>query len=358
MSSDSYRQRVQSHQQEISRLQTDKAREAERVADYQKRSNEASGKASRASNASSAQSCLRDAQRYSEQAAGSQKKVAEIETKIAREQSRLGHAQKELDREVEREVEKQRREDERRIRDQQQRAREHEDRMRNIGSTLTQHSDLHRRTLCAIEKLSQLPERITVLFMAANPLDQIQLRLDEEARAIVEMIRKSAHRDAVKLESFWAVRPLDVLQAINEHKPRIIHFSGHGSNQDEIIFQDANGQSKVVAKEAIVQTMAVASSDIQLVFFNTCYSHNQAEAVVKHVSGAIGMKSSIGDNAARVFAAQFYSAIGFGLSVKRAFEQAKAALMLEGILEQDTPELFVADGLDSDQLILVKPPTT
>ena len=355
MSSDHYRQRVQSHQNEISRLHTEKAREAERVADYQKRSNEASGKASRASSVSSAQSYLRDAQRYSEQAASAQKKVAEVETKIAREQSKLGHAQKDLNREVDRESEKQRRDEERRIRDQQQRTREHEERMRSISSTLTQHSDLHRRTLSAIEKLAQLPEKITVLFMAANPLDQKQLRLDEEARAVAEMIRKSEHRDAVKLVSCWAVRSLDVLQALNEHRPHIIHFSGHGSDQDELVLQDNNGATKLVSKEAIVQTMATASGEIRLVFFNTCYSRNQAEAVVKHVSSAIGMKTSIGDDAARVFAAQFYSAIGFGLSVKKAFDQAKAALMLEGIAEQDTPELFVADGLDAEQLVLVRP---
>jgi hypothetical protein len=41
------------------------------------------------------------------------------------------------------------------------------------------------------------------------------------------------------------------------------------------------------------------------------------------------MTISIGDNAAMIFAAQFYSAIGFGLSVKRAFQQAKVALMSE-----------------------------
>lgn len=32
---------------------------------------------------------------------------------------------------------------------------------------------------------------------------------------IAEMIRKSENRDAACLESRWAVRPLDVLQAIN-----------------------------------------------------------------------------------------------------------------------------------------------
>ena len=193
--------------------------------------------------------------------------------------------------------------------------------------------------------------------MAANPLDQAQLRLDEEARSIAEMIRKSEHRDSIRLESCWAVRPLDVLQAINQFQPRIIHFSGHGSDQSEIVFQDQHGQAKLVSKEAITQTMAAASGDIRLVFFNTCYSRDQAEAVVRHVPAAIGMNTSIGDDAARIFAAQFYSSLGFGLSVRKAFDQAKAALLLESIPEEHTPELFVAEGIDPGSLFLVKPPS-
>lgn len=210
-------------------------------------------------------------------------------------------------------------------------------------------------TFNALEKLQQLPERITVLFLAANPVDQQQLRLDEEVRSISEMIRKSKHRDSVKLESRWAVRPLDVLQAINECRPHVVHFSGHGSDQDEIVFQDNSGNTKLVSKEAIVQTMAAGSDEIQLVFFNTCYSRGQAQAVVDHVPAAIGMKTSIGDEAARIFAAQFYSGIGFGLSIGRAFQQAKAAMMLEGIDEEDTPELFMAPGLAEDAIVLVRP---
>jgi hypothetical protein len=212
--------------------------------------------------------------------------------------------------------------------------------------------------LSEIEKLQRLPERIAVLFLASNPLDQATLRLDEEARSIMEMIRKSEHRDAVRFESRWAVRPLDLLQSLNEIQPRIVHFSGHGSDEDEIVFQDDAGGTKLVSKEAIVQTMAAASGDIQLVFFNTCYSHGQAEAVVKHVPAAIGMNTSIGDDAARVFSANFYSAIGFGLSVGRAFQQGKAALMLESIPEGTTPELFLKEGLDADDLVLVRPPDT
>jgi len=93
-----------------------------------------------------------------------------------------------------------------------------------------------------------------------------------------------------------------------------------------------------------------ASSNSQLVFFNACYSKAQAEAVVQHVPAAIGMNTAIGDDAARVFAAQFYSAIGFGLSVGTR----QGALMLEGIPEELTPELFLTPGLDQDALVLVK----
>src|SRR5690606_37023788 len=112
---------------------------------------------------------------------------------------------------------------------------------------------------------------------------------------------------------------------------------------------------KLVSKEAIVQTMMVSSDSIRLVFFNTCFSYSQAQAVVEHVDAAIGMNTSIGDEAAKVFASQFYSAIGFGLSLKKAFQQAKARLMLEGIDEEDTPALYVKDGLDASEIIIVRP---
>lgn len=207
----------------------------------------------------------------------------------------------------------------------------------------------------AIEQIRNIPEKIVVLFLASNPIDQVQLRLDEEARSISEMIKMSKHRDSVRFETCWAVQTKDILQAINEYNPSIVHFSGHGSSNDEIIFQTNSGQTKVVSKEAIVQTMMASSEDIRLVFFNTCYSRNQAKAVVEHIEATIGMNTSIGDEGARIFSSQFYSSIGYGLSVKKSFEQAKALLMLENIPEEDTPELFIHEGLSGKDIIIVKP---
>lgn len=227
--------------------------------------------------------------------------------------------------------------------------------MERIDQTLVTHNDLHIQTQEAITQLQDIPERITVLFMASNPIDEGQLRLGEEAREINEMIRKSDYRDSVSFVTKWAVRTQDFLQSINEERPTVIHFSGHGSDNDEIVFQDPQGRAKLVSKVAIVQVMMISSDTIRLVFFNTCFSFGQAEAVVEHVDAAIGMNTSIGDDAARIFAAQFYSAIGFGKSLKVAFQQAKAMLMLEGIDEKDTPELYVREGLNPNEIIIVKP---
>ena len=77
---------------------------------------------------------------------------------------------------------------------------------------------------------------------------------------------------------------------------------------------------------------------------NACYSRPQAEALAQTIDCTVGMNRPIGDEAAIVFAASFYRAIGFGRSVKEAFELGKAALLLEGIPEDQTPELLTRHG--------------
>ena len=190
--------------------------------------------------------------------------------------------------------------------------------------------------------------------MTSNPIDTNPLRLDEEVRSITEMIRKSEHRDSVKLESRWATRTIDILQAINEVDPTIVHFSGHGAPNGDIFVQNNDGTAKNISKEAMVQVLKSSTDKIKLVFFNSCFSYLQAEVVTEQIPCAIGMSDSIGDKAAEVFAAQFYSAIGFGKSVKEAFEQAKAALMLEGINEENIPALYIQDGINAEDLYIVE----
>ena len=344
-----YRQRVNQARQQIASLQKEKGNLSKKSADLQKKTNSAETDATRTKNASNRSSKLREAQRAKDENASVTKRIGTIESKIATENGKLQSAEKSLAAEEAKEAKK-------RQRDAEQLNRKNQQQMNSMNSQLRVHGTLHRETLIEIERLRALPENITVLFLASNPLDTGKLRLDEEARSIREMIRKSEYRDTLRLETYWAVRSLDVLQAINECRPSIVHFSGHGSPNGELIFQKDSGDAAPVSTEAIVQTMKSFSDEIQLVFFNACFTHHQARAVLNSVPAAVGMNSSIEDEAACVFASQFYSAIGFGRSLLASFNQSKAALMLENIAEEDTPELFLADGVDPSEVFLVRPP--
>lgn len=345
---DTYRNSKINKQKDHTKLVLDRSKEYLKIAVCTKKINSARDAINRTKNANTIKSKLKDIEKSNNDLAIINKKIADLETKIAKKEKEISDLQIKIDKEQS-SIDKKRIIAETKVHKEQERNR------KALTSTLNLHNRLHMETQHDLQELKNIPQKITVLFLASNPIDQIQLKLDEEARSIFGMIQKSKHRDSVKFESCWALQTIDLLHAINEFKPTIVHFSGHGSDNDEIVFQTQTGTTRLVSKEAIVQTMTTSSDSIRLVFFNTCFSYNQARAISESVEAAIGMNNSIGDDAARVFSSQFYSAIGFGLSVGQAFQQARSALMLEGIKEEDTPELFIREGLDKDDIILVRP---
>ena len=54
------------------------------------------------------------------------------------------------------------------------------------------------------------------------------------------------------------MRSQDALQAINEVRPSIVHFSGHGTIADTLVLLDDQGQPKHIPMEAIMSAMALS----------------------------------------------------------------------------------------------------
>lgn len=289
----------------------------------------------------------RELNRAQSDLAAHDRRIADLQRQIAQKEKSLAEARQQKDREDARRQQQQQQENDRR-------AQLQNEEIGRIRIQLAEQIDENERLNETLAQMQRPPDELVVLFLASNPDAEVNLKLDEEARAIQENIRKAEFRDAIRFVSRWAVRPLDVLQSINETNPVAIHFSGHGFETGELVFTDQNGAPKAVTAEAISSVVAASSERIRLFFFNACFSEEQAKAVTKHVDAAIGMTDSIGDEAARVFAAAFYSAVGFGKSVQESFAQARAALLLEGIPEENTPRLFVKDGVDPSQILLVK----
>jgi hypothetical protein len=179
------------------------------------------------------------------------------------------------------------------------------------------------------------------------------LELDREARDIDAKIRAATHGDSFVLATRWAVRPDDLQQALLAERPAIVHFSGHGVDEGLVLHSSEGPEHKVVSGPALANLFGILGSDLRVVVLNACNSDVQARAIAKEVSAAIGMAGLIEDGAARIFAAAFYRALGFGTNVQAAFDLGVNALELEGLLAAArTPQLFVRSGATASSIFL------
>lgn len=195
----------------------------------------------------------------------------------------------------------------------------------------------------------------TILFLAANPSGTDRLALDREARSIQVELERSGYRDQFEFETRWAAEPLDLLRELRKLKPTVVHYSGHGG-QNGLFFQTADGRVQVVSTTAITETFGAAGDSVKLVVLNACYSEAQAESLLAHVDCVVGMSGSIHDGAARNFAVGFYGGLGERESVAAAYRQGRAAVSLEGLPDNDRPQLKVRDGVDANQVVLAVDP--
>ena len=183
-----------------------------------------------------------------------------------------------------------------------------------------------------------------ILFLAANPKNTSQLGLDDEVREIEIGLQRSRHRDQFELKQRWAVSPREMQRSIEDLKPHIVHFSGHGVGEDGLALENEAGDVQLVQAEALAQLFRLfvapfTDPPVQCVLMNACYSEVQANAIAEHIPYVIGMNKAVGDKAAREFAVGFYDALGAGREIPIAYEFGKVSISMAGIPEHLTPQL-------------------
>lgn len=335
--------------------------------------------AARTSSESSRRSYLRSAESKREDARKARAKAAEHSTKAAAAQVKVHAAESKLDKARAAEEkkandkalkERQKREaDDKRQRQEAERASRRAAQERVAAEQALRAADQeHASQVAALEaELAEtratldsrpwenVPEKITVLFMTADPDGANPLHIDREIRQIQEQVRSSELRDAITFEYRHAVRVTDLLQHLNEVAPDVVHFSGHGADAG-ILLQDAGEQKRLLTNAELGKLLVAAPKRLKLAVFNSCNSAEQARVAVEYVDAAVGMQQTIEDESARVFAGQLYNSLGFGRSLGLAFVQARLQVELTFNAVSGDPTLEVADGLDADELVIVSPP--
>jgi hypothetical protein len=81
------------------------------------------------------------------------------------------------------------------------------------------------------------------------------------------------------------------------------------------------------------------------VLLNACFTKTQARSIADVIDYSVGTGKGIGDKGSVAFAGAFYRALGFGKSIRDAFNSAKAELVLTKMPRTQGIELFVRDGI-------------
>ena len=168
-----------------------------------------------------------------------------------------------------------------------------------------------------------------ILILASNPRND--LNLNGEIRLLRSVIDRSRYRDQFEVVSEPEVQVGDLQRLLLRHTPQIVHFCGHGSGKEGLIFKREEGGEQWVGADALADMFRLnpICQHVRCVLLNACYSEEQASAIVSQIDYVVGMSHEIQDNSAIAFSKGFYLALGEGCSIEDSFEFGKNAIQLE-----------------------------
>jgi hypothetical protein len=194
-----------------------------------------------------------------------------------------------------------------------------------------------------------MTSKIKILFVAANPIDTGPLQLQKEARELQARIRQGPHRDDFEVIHSLAARPEDLLRGLQDTEPHILHFSGHGTYNKEIVLQGDDGSSRPVAPQDLADLVSLFKSNLKLALLSSCFARRQAEALNGVLDFTIGMDKPISDEGAVSYSAAFYQVLASGGSINQAFHAARLVTSVEGRPVFEKSDLLVRPGANADQ---------
>ena len=218
---------------------------------------------------------------------------------------------------------------------------------RNVTVRGVQTRSVTRRTL-------KRQKHLSVLYLMANPLKRKSLRLDLEVSEVSEEIQRSKYSDNITLRQSPAANLKTILRSLNDHRPKIVHFSGHGDSTG--LAGDDRGSKRTKVKfldfEILGDALRATDTKPDVVLLNACNSAGARTALLGSTKVLIVMRERISDVAAIAFSTQFYSGIASGQPVKAAFDQGIAAIKAVSLSEAKTPVLLSAASVNPAKLVL------
>lgn len=196
---------------------------------------------------------------------------------------------------------------------------------------------------------------INIVFLSSNPDSNSPLAVDREYRRILKSLESTKYRDNFKMIPFPDVHITDIPSILRRSEPTIVHFSGHGTETGQLLMTDDEGATVESDPDGVAALISMRKETVKLVILNACFSEALAEKIVRDISCVIGMRSAVYDDAAILFSKTFYEALGDGAALQEAFNTGIHVVLSTCHGEDDIPQLFAKEGVDTSTFFLVDP---
>ncbi len=361
MGSDQFRSEIVRLQKELALLQSDLGKQEDLAAKARSEAAKRRKAAMETRSSSTMHSNLRSAENEDKKVVSAEKRIGELRSRLASTGERVHRAENNLASALKSErIAADRAEDARRRKEKADReAREREDarrrqRERDHAREIGQLSSV---TVRHVMEREPEPEKLRVLYLTSSPEVGDPLRVDAEVNNVLKALRSAKYRDLIELFHRPAATPQDLVDGINDIRPHVIHFSGHGG-PDGLLFDNASldaPASEGVGFVAISRLLQATNFRPVLAVLNACETIAGASPLLEAVPVVIAMSESVGDMSAGLFATHFYAAIAGAQSIGHAVQQARTMVSLALPDEPDIVELCSAPDVDVDSLVLVRP---
>ena len=172
---------------------------------------------------------------------------------------------------------------------------------------------------------------VKILFIAGDRggFQSNQLQTSAEYDAIQDALRASEHRGLISLGNPILAVTREKLAHAYRHRPKIVHFAGHGDERKLSIIETYHGSAyeTALSAEELCEVLRTMKEDVMLCVLNAC----ESEGIARHLVDAgvvkytVGWPNKVSDSTAITLSRSLYEALGDGQTMCAAFNSVKVA---------------------------------
>lgn len=213
---------------------------------------------------------------------------------------------------------------------------------------------------------------LRVLVMISSPTGQPKLDVEHEWAKLNQALADLQAKERVVLERLEKATLGELQARLRQGRYHVFHYIGHGgfdleTQEGTLLLEDEERQSQPVSSQ-VLGTLLHDEPTLRLVLLNACEGARGSRSdpfagaaqtlVRKKIPAVIAMQTVISDEAAKVFAYEFYRALADDYPVDAALTEARKAIYRQGNeREWGTPVLFMRAS-DARLSGVEQPPTS